>query len=198
MREAMSATLPRFPLLAPDEMSERQKEVVAAIAGGPRGAVRGPFLALIHHPDLAQHLQQLGEHLRFGTGMPPALVELAVLVTARHWSCQYEWHAHARIARTTTDLPEAVIQAIAEGRTPDFADAGQAMVHAFCQDTLRKGEPDAAVYDAAVQRFGRQGVLDLLSLCGYYSLLAMVLNTARIPLPEGTPPPLRPLEGTRA
>jgi 4-carboxymuconolactone decarboxylase len=190
----MSNTLPRFPLLEPEGMSARQKQVADEIAAGPRGGLRGPFLALIHHPDLAQHVQQLGEHLRFGTSFAPALVEIAVLVTARHWSCQYEWYAHARIARTAA-LPEPIIQAIAEARTPDFDDPDQATVHAFCLQALQRGEPDAATYDAAAARFGRAGVLDLLALCGYYSMLAMVLNTARIPLPEGTVPPLRPRNG---
>jgi 4-carboxymuconolactone decarboxylase len=189
----MTAIPPRFPVLAPAEMSERQQEVAAEITAGPRGALRGPYLALIHHPELARHLQHLGEHLRFGTALAPALVELAVLVTARHWSCQYEWHAHARIARATTDLPEAVIEAVAQGRTPAFADADQAVVHAFCLGTLRDGQPDDQAYERAAQRFGREGVLDILSLCGYYSLLAMVLNTACIPLPDNAPPPLQPL-----
>ena len=66
-------------------------------------------------------------------------------------------------------------------------------VHAFCLGTLRAGQPDDAAYDAVVTRFGRQGVLEIIALCGYYSLLAMVLNTSRAPLPDGTPPPLKVL-----
>lgn len=153
---------------------------------------QGPFLALLHHPDLADRLQQLGEHLRFGTGLPPELVELAVLVTARHWDCQYEWFAHRRIALNTTSLDAAVIDAIAHGQPLPAMPDEQRDACDFCGELLRDGEPGERAYDAILQRYGRRGVLDLLALCGYYGLLAMVLNTARIPLPDGTPAPLPP------
>src|SRR6266446_8667719 len=110
---------PRFPAVAPAAMSPRQKEVADKIAGGPRGGVRGPFLALIHHPDLADVVQQVGEHLRFKATLPPALIELAILVVARHWTCQYEWFAHERLARANSDLPDGIIRALQIGATPD-------------------------------------------------------------------------------
>ncbi len=184
---------PRFPILTPDQMSARQKEVAAAIAGGPRGGIRGPFLALIHHPELADLVQSLGEHLRYGAAVPPAMIELVVLIIARHWTCQYEWLAHERIARNTTDLPDALIKAIAAGQTPTGMTPEQATVYAFVKETLRTGQPEDAIYDLAAQHFGRPGVLDLIALCGYYSMLAMVLNTSKIPLPDGATPPLQPL-----
>ncbi|NKE43329.1 carboxymuconolactone decarboxylase family protein [Roseomonas frigidaquae] len=182
----------RFPAIPPDQMTEAQREVAAAIAGGPRGSVRGPFLALLHHPALAMRIQALGEHLRFGTGMPQSLVELLILVTARRWNCQYEFFAHARIARNE-GLPEPIITAIAEGRRPDPMNADQAMVHDFAVATHRDGKPTDALYAAAEARFGKAGVLDLLALAGYYTMLAMVLNTADPALPDGATPPLKPL-----
>ncbi|MGK7864025.1 carboxymuconolactone decarboxylase family protein [Falsiroseomonas sp. E2-1-a4] len=182
----------RFPAIPPDQMTEAQHEVASAIAGGPRGSVRGPFLALLHNPALAMRVQALGAHLRFGTGLPQALVELLILVTARRWTCQYEFFAHARIARTE-GLPEAIITAIAEGRRPDSMQADQALVHDFAVSVHRDGKPEDALYAAAEARFGKAGVLDLLALAGYYSMLAMVLNTADPALPDGTEPPLKPL-----
>lgn len=182
----------RFPPIAPEEMTEAQRQVAETIASGPRGGVRGPYLALLHHPALAERLQALGEHLRYGTGMPDAIVELAILVTARHWGCQYEWVAHERLARKA-GLDPAIIAAVARGEVPATMSEDEATVHAFCHQALERGEPDAARYDAAVARFGRTGVLDLLALCGYYGLLAMVLNTADPPLPDGIAPPLAPL-----
>jgi 4-carboxymuconolactone decarboxylase len=181
----------RFPAIPPDQMNAAQRDVAAAIAGGPRGSVRGPFLALLHNPPLAMRVQGLGEHLRFGTGMPQSLVELLILVTARRWNCQYEFFAHARIARNE-GLPEPIIAAIAEGRRPDSMDADQAMVHDFAVATHR-GKPTDALYAAAEVRFGKAGVLDLLALAGYYTMLAMVLNTADPALPDGATPPLKPL-----
>ncbi len=182
----------RFPAIPPDQMTEAQREVAAAIAGGPRGSVRGPFLALLHNPPLAMRVQALGAHLRYGTGLPQALVELLILVTARRWTCQYEFFAHARIARTE-GVAEAIITAIAEGRRPDAMTADQALVHDFAVSSHRDGKPEDALYAAAEARFGKAGVLDLLALAGYYTMLAMVLNTADPALPEGAEPPLKPL-----
>src|SRR5262245_30453400 len=102
---------PRFPKLAPDEMTPLQREVAAEISAGPRGEVRGPFVALIHHPELARQLQHLGEQLRWKAKLPQALVEMAVLVTARRWTCQHEWFIHEKLARDA-GLPAGVIDAI--------------------------------------------------------------------------------------
>lgn len=183
----------RFPAIAPDAMTPEQKEVAAEIAAGPRGEVRGPFVALLHNPKLAARIQALGEYLRFNTKFGRQLTELAVLVTARHWTCQYEWFAHERIARAAELKPE-IIDAIAAGRRPEGMSADEAMVHDVCVQALTNGAPEDALYDAAVARFGRDGMLDLLALSGYYSLLAMVLNTARPVLPNGAPEPLKPLQ----
>jgi 4-carboxymuconolactone decarboxylase len=181
----------RFPALTDAQMTPRQKEVAETIAGGPRGGLRGPFVALLHHPELADRVQQLGEHLRYGSTLPPSLIELAILVTARHWDCQYEWFAHERVARTRTDLPDAVIRAVQAGLIPETMSDDERVVHDFAVGAVRRGAPSDASHDAVAERFGRQGVLDLLATCGYYTMIAMVLNTARIPLPEGTVPPLR-------
>lgn len=189
-------TAERFPAIAPDAMTAAQRALAAEIAGGPRGGVRGPFLALMHNPPLAQRVQALGEHLRFGTGLPQALVELAVLVTARHWTCQFEWVAHARIARKE-GLAESIIATIAEGRRPDPMTADEALVHDIATAAHATGELPDAIFAAAAARFGRAAILDLLAVCGYYALLAMVLNTARPALQDGTPPPLAPLRGQR-
>ncbi|HEY0296214.1 MAG TPA: carboxymuconolactone decarboxylase family protein [Bordetella sp.] len=182
----------RFPAIDPGHMTARQREVADKIAGGPRGGVKGPFLALLHHPELADRLQQVGEHLRFGTGMPQEVVELVILVTARHWDCQYEWYAHNRLARANTRLDPAVIEAVARDEAPAGMPAELQDAYDFCIEVHRHGQPGDRAYAAVEARFGKQGVLDLLATCGYYSLLAMVLNTARIPLPEGEPPPLGP------
>jgi 4-carboxymuconolactone decarboxylase len=184
----------RFPILTPEEMSPRQKEVAAAIAGGPRGGIRGPFLALIHNAELANRIQQLGEHLRYGNSLSLAQIELIVLTVARHWNCQYEWFAHERIARTTTDLADGIIKTLAQGQTPANMTAEEATLHALAKESLANGEPSDAVYEQAAKFFGRAGVLDALALTGYYSMMAMILNSSKIPLPEGTPIPLQPLK----
>lgn len=179
----------RFPPLADADMTPEQRAVAGEIAGGPRGGVRGPFIALLHNPELARRVQALGEHLRFGTDFSDDLTEIAVLVTARHWTCQNEWVPHAKFAQQA-GLSDAIIDAIAQGIAPPGLNADQALVLRFAQETHRNGAPTPATYDEAQARFGRAGVLDLLALCGYYTLLAMVLNTAQLPLPGGVAPPL--------
>lgn len=183
----------RFAALTPEAMTPEQKAVADEIAGGPRGGVRGPFVALLHHPALARRVQALGEHVRFGTQFPDMLIEIGVLVTARHWTCQHEWYAHEKLARRA-GVPHAMIGAIAQGRRPEGMDVEQALVHDFCVEVHRDGEPSQQSYDAAHGRYGAEGVLDLLVLCGYYTTLAMVLNTARMPLPDGATSPLAPLD----
>lgn len=185
---------PRFQIIAPEQMTARQTEVAAAIAGGPRGGIRGPFLALIHHPELADRVQSLGEHLRYGAAISPANIEFVVLIVARHMNCQYEWFAHARIARTTTDLAESIISALQVGQTPGDLTQEQAALYTFCKEQLAHGQASDATYEAAFNYFARAGILDIIAIIGYYSMIAMVLNTSQIPLPEGTEPPLKPLQ----
>lgn len=174
----------RFNVIQPEAMSERQREVAAAITSGPRGALKGPFIALIHNPELASRVQALGEHLRFGTGLPPKLVEIAILVTARRWSSQYEWAAHVRIGREA-GLPEHIIDAIALQARPTLT-PDEALVHDFAFDTVWQGVPSDASYAAVEARYGKATALDILAICGYYTLLAFVLNTADFPLPAGS------------
>jgi 4-carboxymuconolactone decarboxylase len=181
----------RFEPLTPEAMTPEQRAVAEQLSSGPRGGVRGPFVVLLHHPELARVVQALGEHLRFGTDFPDSLIEIGVLVTARHWTCQYEWVAHSALAKKA-GVGETIIQAIAEDRVPEFRNADEALVHRFCVETNSLGQPSDEAYEEVRERFGARGVLDLLSLCGYYSMLAMVLNTARPPLPSEQKDPLAP------
>ena len=170
-------------------MTPEQREVAAEIAAGPRGEVRGPFIALLHHPALARRLQALGEQLRWGSRLPAALVELAVLVTARRWTCQHEWLMHERLARQA-GLEARLIEAIAAGREPREMGPDEAAVYAFCRDAHATGRVGDAAFDAVRSRFGLEGALELLALSGYYTLMAMVLNTAALPLPGNAAAPL--------
>jgi len=182
----------RFPKLSPDQMTPLQREVAAEISAGPRGEVRGPFVALIHHAALARPIQHLGEFLRFGASLPLPLLEMAILITARQWTCQHEWYAHDRLARKA-GLEEHIIAAIMRGERPDPMSDAQAEVYAFCREAHDGGRVSDGPYGAVKARFGTEGVLELLCVSGYYSMMAMVLNTAGMPLPDDAPPPLSPL-----
>src|SRR5262245_46916742 len=107
----------RFKPLAESEMSEAQRKVYAEIASGPRGGVRGPFNALLRSPELADRAQKLGEWVRFRSSLPERLKEFAILVTARYWGAQYEWHAHHAHALKAGLAPRLAAE-LAQGRRP--------------------------------------------------------------------------------
>jgi len=180
----------RFPKLTPDEMTPAQREVAAEITAGPRGEVRGPFIALLHNPQLAGHIQRLGEHLRWKGKLPPKLKELAVLVTARRWSCQHEWVMHSKLA-LEGGLAHGIVDAIAANRDPENLSEEEKAVYTFCREVHATGRAGDAAFAAIEKRFGLDGALELIALNGYYTLMAMVLNTAGLPLPGGAQPPLR-------
>ncbi|HZC79858.1 MAG TPA: carboxymuconolactone decarboxylase family protein [Ktedonobacterales bacterium] len=180
---------PRFPRLTEEKMSAEQREVAALITAGPRGEVRGPFIALLHNPAIARHLQALGEELRWKGKLPQKLVELAVLITARRWTCQHEWLIHEQLARKA-GLDAAVIDAIRERREPP-AKGEEALVYAFCRDAHAGGRVSDENFEAVRARFGLDGAVELLVLSGYYTMMAMVLNTAGLPLPGDAQPPLK-------
>jgi 4-carboxymuconolactone decarboxylase len=185
-----SMAQPRFPKLDLSQMSPAQKAVAEQIVAGPRGEVRGPYIPLIHHPALAGKLQELGEQLRWKSKLPKRLLELAVLVTARRWTCQHEWFMHEKLAREA-GLDEEIIAAVAQRIAPKDAPEEEGVVYAFCAEAHATGRVGDATFDAVKQRFGLDGALELLVLCGYYSLMAMVLNTAGMPLPGNAEPPLK-------
>ena len=180
----------RFPRLTEESMTREQREVAAAISAGPRGEVRGPFIPLLHHPALAQKIQQLGEELRWKGKLPAALTELAVLVTARRWTCQHEWLIHEKLARQAGVSP-SLIDDLETGREPSQMTQDEALVHAFCREAHATGRVGDDTFAKVVERFGKEGAVELLVLCGYYSMMAMVLNTASMPLPNNAPPPLK-------
>lgn len=170
-------------------MSPAQRAVAAEISAGPRGEVRGPFIALLHNPELASHLQKLGEHLRWKGKLPPRLKELAVLVTARRWTCQHEWVMHSRLA-LEGGLSSDIVEAIARNREPSGLPEEEKAVYDFCREVHATGRAGDAAFSAIEKRFGLDGALELIALNGYYSLMAMVLNNAGLPLPGNVAPPL--------
>ncbi len=154
--------------------------------------MRGPFDALLRSPELADRMQKLGAYVRFESSLPARLNELAILVTARHWGAQYEWWAHRKLAERA-GLAPAIADDIAEGRRPGALGPDEAAVVDFCRELNETKHVSDAAWRAALERLGERGVVDLIGTCGYYTVVSMVLNATRHPLPEGVAPPLRPL-----
>ena len=146
----------------------------------------GPFIPLLWSPDAMSRIAAVGEYLRLRSVFPPRLSEFLILITARHWTQQYEWSLHCPIA-IAAGVEPAVAGAIAAGRRPPQMSGEQAILYDVCTDLLRDHEISDATYARAFAAFGEKGIVDAVAIIGYYSLLAMVLNTARTPPVPGGP-----------
>lgn len=172
----------RLPPIDPARWSDAQRRSAEEIIAGPRGALVSPFVPLLRSPELCTHAQRMGEYLRYRSAIGLRLSELAILVTASHWQQQVEWAIHAPIA-LRTGVSEPVVSAIAEGRVPDFDRDDERLVHAVAVQSLRQRGVDDDTWAQACAQLGEQGVVDLLGIVGYYTLLSIVMNGARTPPP---------------
>ena len=177
----------RLPKLEPTELSTEQQRVVADITASPRGEVRGPFEPLLHNPKAADAVQRMGSFLRFDGTLPGALREMAILMVARHWSAQYEWFAHYRIALDEGLSPD-IADAIAANQRPDFEDSSLASVYQFVTELHRDHQVSEATFAAAEKALGPEKIVELVVLCGHYNLIAMVLNGFDVSVPGGERP----------
>lgn len=188
----MPTKTPRMPMIPDDKLTPQQKQVVADIVAGPRKHLVGPFIPLLRSPDFMSRLQKTGEYLRYNSAFEPRLSEMAILITARLWSQNFEWHAHSAIA-AKAGLKASIIEAIAQGRRPAEMAADEAVVWDFLDELSRIRTVSEPTYQRCLKAFGERGVIDLVGIHGYYSLLAMVLNVSHAPLPDGAKPGLDPL-----
>jgi 4-carboxymuconolactone decarboxylase len=183
----------RYPQLQPSDLTPRQKEVADAIQSGPRGGgLRGPFNALLRAPELCDLVQRVGAYVRYGSSIPAALNELAICMAGRKWTAQYEFYAHRKLG-IDAGLNPAILDAVADGTTPVGMSADETIVYNFVTALLSNGSVPDAQYRPALDRFGENGVMDLVGAVGYYSIVSMVLNVADVQLPAGVPKPLKPL-----
>ena len=177
----------RFKQLDPAEMTDAQRKAYEGIVSGPRGGARGPFNALLRSPDLADKVQRVGEYVRYNSSLPARLNELAIIIVARHWSAQYEWYAHRKLA-LAAGLDAQIADAVALGKRPAKMQDDEAAVYDFCTELHQTKSVSDATYKAALDKFGERGVMDLIGASGYYTMVSMVLNVDRYPLPEGVAP----------
>lgn len=180
----------RFSVLTEQEMTAAQREAHRGIVSGPRGGARGPFNALLRSPELAEHAQKLGAYIRFRTSLPQKLNELAILVTGRYWTAQYEWYAHAQLAEKA-GLAVEVISEISQRKKPKNLSKEETAVYDFATELNEKKEVSDATFTAVKDLFGEKGIIDLIGTCGYYTFVSMVLNVERHPIPDGRPDPLK-------
>jgi 4-carboxymuconolactone decarboxylase len=178
------ADMPRYQPVEESQLDTEQRRVFNDCKAGPRGSVPPPVHVWLRSPGLADHAHRLGAHVRFGTQFTPRQTEIAILMTARYWTAQFEWAAHVRLAQQA-GLPQSVIDAIAERRTPEFDDPDDQLVYDFCKDYYADHRVDDVTHQRVVRRFGEKGLVDLAGLIGYYSFVSVTLNVFEVPIPPG-------------
>src|SRR5881296_2314297 len=183
----------RFKPLKWDDMTPQQKTMMEHLVSGERRGAGGPFNVLLRSPEMGDLAQQFGASMRFHSSLPRKLNEMAIIITARHWTAQYEWTAH-RKAAAEAGLSESIIQAIAAGKRPSSMDPAETVVYNFGNELLNSKQVSDPVFKAAVEKFGERGVVDLIGVMGYYQLVSMLLNVDRYPLAPGEKPELQALK----
>lgn len=182
----------RLPDIPADKQTEAQKKASEDFLAARKVPVFGPFVPLLRSPELMTNASNMGLHLRYRSVLPLRLSEFIILITAREWTQQLEWHIHQPIA-LKAGLDPAVVTAIQEGRRPDAMGDEETLVYAFSTELHRNKAVSDVTYKRVVDKFGEQGAIEMAGINGYYTLLAMSLNMAQTALPTGASPQLPPL-----
>jgi 4-carboxymuconolactone decarboxylase len=190
-----AATMPamtqdRLPPIPADKQTAEQKKAAEAFRANRKQDVFGPFVPLLRSPEVMLRAMAMGDYLRYRTVFPVKLNEFIILITARHFTQQYEWYVHQPIA-LKEGLGKDIVEAIADGRRPSGMAADEELIYDFCTELLRNNSVSDATYARAVARWGEQGTIEMVGVVAYYTFQSMVLNTARTPVPAGAPA-LRP------
>ena len=173
-------------LLPPSEdaLSDEQRRVFEMIASGPRGKVRGPLAIWLHRPELAQAAQALGAYCRYGSLLESRLSELVILTMATLWKSEFEWWAHKPIALKAGLSPD-IVDALQHGAQPEFGDAEERIVHGVVVELTEQRQLSDTTYKEAQEILGADRLVDLIGVCGYYTLISMTINAFEVPLPDG-------------
>jgi 4-carboxymuconolactone decarboxylase len=174
----------------PEAMSDEQHQALDEILRGPRRGIDGPFIPLVRSPALLTHLQRAGIHLRFDAQLGPELLELVILVVARHWRQQFEWAVHSGLA-LRAGMPAATVEALASGRQPEDLSPPQQRLYELLTELLATTQVSDTTYAAAIAVLGEVALVEAIAAAGYYTTLAMIMNVAGTEAPIA-PVPLHP------
>ena len=186
-----AAAQDRLPPIPAEKMTDEQRKAVEEFRAARNAGVSGPFAPLLRSPEVMNRARAMGDYLRFKSAFPPRLSEFVILITARHWTQNYEWDAHYQLA-LKGGLREDIARAVAEGRRPEGMAEDEDILYSFCTELHQNKSVSDATYARALKAFGEQGIIDAVGISGYYTFLAMMLNTARTPVPAGRAPGLLP------
>ncbi len=179
----------RMPPIPEAAMTLAQREAVAEFKAARGVEVSGPFVPLLRSPEVMSRARAMGDYLRYRSVLPPRLSEFVILLTARTWSQGYEWNLHAPIA-VAAGVPVATATAIGAGRRPDQMTPDETLLYDVCAELDRNKTVSDPTYAKLVARFGEQGVIDVVGLVGYYTMIAMAMNVTRTPAGEPAATPL--------
>jgi 4-carboxymuconolactone decarboxylase len=182
--EKQGETEMRLKLLSPGEMNEHQKETYDESIASKRGRPPEPMMAWLNSPEMARHATRLGAYLRYDTVFPAKLSEIAILVTARHWTSHYEWYAHKRLA-LVGGMDPRIIEDIRHHRAPHLDDPKAQAIYDVAKSLHETHVLPKPLYDHATKVLGERGLVEIIGLCGYYTLVSMTLNTYEFGLPDG-------------
>ncbi len=177
----------RLPDLTRDQLKPEDRQYYDAIAGSRGGSVRGPYGVLLHSPDLATRVANTGTYVRFDLDLPESLKELIIITTAREIQSQYEFAAHARLARQA-GLAESTIQAVATGTAPQGLSGDEAILVRYVLELLRDHKISDATFKAVQERYGTQKTVEITTLVGHYLLVGQILLAFEVDLPAGVKP----------
>src|ERR1035438_8268830 len=172
----------RLPTIPPAQYTEEQKQAAAEFEAARKVPVFGPFEPLMHSPKVMSQARAMGDYLRFQSAIGNTLSELAILITAREWTQDYEWTVHYPIA-LKAGIRQEVADAIAVGRRPTAMSADEETVFNYASELLKNKQVSDATFERAKLRFATKGVVDMTGIVGYYTFLAMQLNAAQYPIP---------------
>ncbi len=176
----------RLPPIPVEKQNAEQRKAAETFRANRKQDVFGPFVPLHRSPEVMLRAMAMGDYLRYRTVFPTKLNEFIILITARHFTQQYEWYVHYPIA-LKEGLARDVADAIADGRRPVGMSADEELIHDFCTELLRNHSVSDSTYARSVARFGEQGTIEMVGVVAYYTFQSMVLNTARTPVPAGAP-----------
>lgn len=180
--------MPRLAPVEPSEMNDLQRRIADEIVSGPRKQLGELMKLWLHSPVLADLVQKVGGYFRDGTSLPQQIMEMIVLIVARHWNCEYEWVAHETLARAKGLKPD-IIEAIRNKTRPTFSDAGEEAAYDYTRTMLERQEVPDEVFERVITTLGKGGFIDMSILIGHYVHGAIVLKGAGFGRPTGAAAP---------
>ena len=183
--------MPRIPIITLEsDLNAEQKRVLEGLLGRRGGRIPGPYRFTLHNPEVTEYMHPFGELLRLRSSFPLRLSELAIIVTARLWDCDYVFHSHAPNG-VKNGLSESVVEALKRNERPTFEQEDEEVIYDYLTELYRNHAISDKTHERAKKLFGVSAIVELTALSGYYGMVAMQLLAHEMPLPEGATPPLK-------